>query len=401
MIRTDLRGLSLHIMKISVPALALLLAPSLAALLAPNALGADRHKLDVDPESQDGLLLQRIQQEPTEPRKLALLEKYIVDYPEAANVTWVYEQLLPIYMEAQQWDRVISTTDGMLTRDPHDPDSPYDAVKAAEALKNPEWMVKYAQIAWDNASLALQAPKPPNPDDLPDWTKQAAFDQEIVDYSEYTIASQAAVQTDDLKRAELTTALQQRNPQSKYLAITKKASVIELASLNPQKAIQLAEEGLVKDPDNADFLMTIADHNMSLERNLPQVLSYSLRILELVQGKPQPVGITPADWEKKKAKFTGWASWLAGVVYVKQARYGLADRYLRAALSYIHGEPRLLAAAYFYLGYANYALAGELADKGRALDAVKFSKECADMDSPFHSLALKNLESLRNDYNVE
>jgi hypothetical protein len=131
------------------------------------------------------------------------------------------------------------------------------------------------------------------------------------------------------------------------------------------------------------------------------VLTYSLHILELVQGKPQPSDITPSEWEKKKAKFTGWASWLAGVVYGKQARYGLSDRYLRVALTYIQGDHHLLAAAYFYLGYANYALAGELADKGRAIEAVKFSKQCADMDSPFRSLALKNLEALRNDYNVE
>ncbi len=61
----------------------------------------------------------------------------------------------------------------------------------------------------------------------------------------------------------------------------------------------------------------------------------------------------------------------------------------------------MLAAAYFYLGYDNYALAGELGDKGRAIEAVRFSKQCADMDSPFRSLALKNLEALRNDYNVE
>ena len=34
-----------------------------------------------------------------------------------------------------------------------------------------------------------------------------AFAQEVLDYSEYTLASLAAVQTDDLKRAELTLAL--------------------------------------------------------------------------------------------------------------------------------------------------------------------------------------------------
>ena len=380
-------------MKVSVPALVL--------LLATGAPGADRHKLDVDPETEDGLLLQRIQQEPTEPRKLALLEKYVVEYPKAASIVWVYEQLLPIYMDANQWERVIATADGMLAVDPTDVESAYDGLKAAEAQTSSELTIKYAELAWDLASRTLQAPKPSNPDDLPDWTKQTTFDQEALDYAEYKLATLAAAQTDDLKRAELALALQQRNPQSKFLALTKKATVIELATLNPQKAIQLAQEGLLKDPDNIDFLMTIADHDMSLEKNLPQVLTYSLRILELVQGKPQPSDITLSEWEKKRAKFTGWASWLAGVVYAKQARYGLSDRYLRVALSYIHENHRLLAAAYFYLGYANYALAGELADKGRAIEAVKFSKECADMDSPFRSLARRNLEALRNDYNLQ
>jgi hypothetical protein len=383
-------------MKISVTAAALLVP-----LLAGSALGADRHKLDVDPETLDGLLLQRIEQEPTQPRKLALLEKYVADYPQGTNIAWVYEQLLPIYMEAMQWDKVVTAADGLLAADPNDLDSAHDGLKAAEALNDLDLRVKYAKLAWDLASHSLQAPKPSDPDDLPDWTKQSAFAREVLDYAEYTLASLAAAQTNDLKRAELTLALQERNPQSKFLVLTKKATVIELASLNPQKAIQLAEEGLVKDPDNIDFLMTIADHDMSLERNLPQVLAYALRILELLQGKPQPDGIAPTEWEKKKAKFAGWSSWLAGVVYGKQARYGLSDRYLRAAIGHIQGENRLLAAAYFYLGYANYALAGELADKGRAIDAVRFSKLCVDMDSPFRSLALKTLEGLRNDYNLE
>jgi hypothetical protein len=374
---------------------------ALALLVSVSAFAADRHKLDVDPETEEGILLQRIEQEPTTPRKLALLEKYVGEYPKGTSIAWAYEQLLPIYMEAMQWDRAIAAASGLLAVDPNDVDSAHDALKAAEALNDADLKTKYAEQAWDNASRALQAPKPANPDDLADWTKQTAFDREVQDYSEYTLATLAAAQTDDLKRAALALAIEERNPQSKYLALTKKANVIELATLNPHKAIQLAEEGLERDPDNIDFLMTIADHDMSQEKNLPQVLLYSLRILDLLEGKPQPDGITPEEWEKKRAKFRGWASWMAGVVYAKQARYGLSDRYLRAALPAIQQDQRLLAAAYFYLGYANYALAGELADKGRAIDAVKFSKRCADMDSPFRQLALKNLESLRNDYNVE
>jgi hypothetical protein len=385
-------------MKISVPALALLLAP---LWLTGEALGADRHKPDVDPESEDGILLQRIQQEPTQPRKLALLEKFVAEYPKATSIAWVYEQLLPIYTEAMQWDRVIAAAEGLLAADPNDLDSAHDALKAAEAQNNPDLMAKYAELAWDLATRTLQTPKPADPEDVPDWIKQMDFARENLAYTEYTLAKMAAAQTDDLKRAELTLALQQRNPQSQFLFLTKKPTVIELASLNPAKALQLAEQGLIENPDNIDFLMTVADHDMNLEKNLPQTLNRALRILELVHGKPQPADITPAEWERKQAKFSGWANWIAGVIYGKQARYGLSDKHLKAALGDIRENARLTAAAYFYLGYDNYALAGELADKGRAIEAVKFSKLCADMDSPFRSLALKNLEALRNEYNVE
>jgi hypothetical protein len=380
-------------MQISVPALAL--------LLASLTLGADRHKPDVDPESQDGILLQRIQQEPAQPRKLALLEKYLAEYPKAPSIAWVYEQLLPIYMDQSQWDRVIATAEGLLALDPNDLDSAHDALKASEAQNNVELIAKYAELDWDLATRALQSPKPADPEGVPDWNKQMDFARENLSYSEYTLANLAAAQSDDLKRAELTLALQERNPRSQFMALTKKPTVIDLATLDPAKALQLAEQGLLENPNNIDFLMTVADHDMNLEKDLPQVLNYALRILDLVKGRPQPTDLSPSEWLKKQAKFTGWANWLAGVVYGKQARYGLSDRHLRAALNYIQENPRLTAAAYFYLGYDNYALASELADKGRAVEAVKFSKLCADMDSPFRSLALKNLEALRNEYNLE
>ncbi len=379
-------------MQISVPALAL--------LLASLALGAD-HKPDVDPESQDGILLQRIQQERAQPAKLALLEKYLAEYPKATSIAWVYEQLLLIYMDQSQWDRVIPTAEGLLALDPNDLDSAHDALKAAEAQNNVELIAKYAELDWDLATRALQSPKPADPEDVPDWNKQMDFARENLSYSEYTLANLAAAQTDDMKRAELTLALQERNPRSPFMALTKKPTVIDLATLDPAKALRLAEQGLLENPNNIDFLMTVADHDMNLEKDLPQVLGYALRILELVKGRPQPADLSPAEWEKKQAKFTGWANWLAGVVYGKQARYGLSDRHLRAALGYIQENSRLTAAAYFYLGYDNYALASELSDKGRAIEAVKFSKLCADMDSPFRLLALKNLEALRNEYNLE
>jgi len=173
-----------------------------------------------------------------------------------------------------------------------------------------------------------------------------------------------------------------------------------LATLSPEKAVALAEKGLIDDPDNEDFLVTVANYYIQREQELPKVLSYSLRLLDLLPRKARPDDVSAEEWESKKAKYSGWANWMAGVIYAKQARYGLTDRYLRAALGNIH-EERLLAGAYFYLGYANYAMAGELRDKSRAIEAVRFDKLCAAIDGPYRESALKNLEVLRNEYNVE
>ena len=121
----------------------------------------------------------------------------------------------------------------------------------------------------------------------------------------------------------------------------------------------------------------------------------------ILEKKPKPEGIEAEKWEKKKALYLGGANWMAGVVYGKQARFGLSDRYLRAALPDIQSDPQLLAAAYFYLGYDNYALAGQLQDKALAREAVRFSRLCLEIDGPFQPLAQKNLEVLRNDFNIE
>src|SRR5579862_5913987 len=104
------------------------LAPILA-LLAAGPLAADRHKADVDPESDDGILLQRIQQEPTPARKQALLEKYAEQYPHATSIAWVYEQLLPIYKDAKEDSKVIAIANALLSVDPNDLDAADDALR--------------------------------------------------------------------------------------------------------------------------------------------------------------------------------------------------------------------------------------------------------------------------------
>jgi len=372
------------------------------ALLSVSGLAADRHKLDVDPESDDGILLQRIRQEPTAPRKLALLEKYAAAYPNTVSIAWVYEQMLPLYAAgAGDTGKVLETAEKLLAIDPQDLDSLNYALRAVESKNDYQATARYAKLAWDAASQVAQAPKPSDPYDVPDWKRQMEFARDLQTYSEYTLYSLSAHSPDQRTKSQLIHELETRNPHSKYLSTAKSdyAHAGQVGTSGPIP-VSVAEKGLADDPDNEDYLLTVAEYHMGRESEFGKVLAYSQRVIRIMQQKPKPESFTSDAWEQKRRQYLGAANWMAGVVHAKQGSYALSDRYLRSALPYLR-DRSLQAAAWYYLGYDNYALGSELRDRAHIQEAVKFSKLCLDISGPFQPLAQKNLEVIRNEFNMQ
>ena len=378
-----------------------LLGPMLILLIAAAAFAASRHKPVIDPESQDGILLQRIQQEPLPARKLVLLERFVDQYPQASNLTWVYEQILPIYQEAQQFDKVLATAQSLLAIDPSDLDGAHYALLAAQTKKDPALVEKYAQTAWDLASKTAQCPKPTNEDDIDDWVKETGYARDVMNVSEYVLYSQARESPEPQKKMELIQIIEQRNPQSKYLDPAKKDYIHAFEKTQgPEQTLALAEKTLAEQPDNEDMLMIVAQYYFDREREFPKVLALSQKIIETLEQKPQPADMTVESWAAKKSQYTGLVNWMSGVIHAREGRYTLSDRYLRSAIAQIH-EDKLLAAAYYYLGYDNYAIATELHDRRRALEGLKYTKLCVEMNGPFQAPAQKNLLALKSDFNLQ
>jgi tetratricopeptide (TPR) repeat protein len=325
-----------------------ILCSTLFLLIASGAFGADRRKPQIDPESQDGILLQRILQETTAAHKLALLEKFTEQFPNAAAIAWVYGQLLPIYLDEQQFDKSLTAAEKLLAIDPDDLDVAYGALRAAEAKKDADLGAKYAPMSWDLASTVAQSAKPGEsapPDALADWTARTTLARELMTYAEYVLYSRAKECADLEKKALLVEALVVRNPHSKYLQPAKDDLFVAVQNGGtPQQRLALAQKVLEQQPENEDALILVAQYNLQHNQEFAAVLNDSLKILNILRDKGQPPDLSSEAWEEKKTNYTGLANWMAGVVYAQQGKWQQSEHHLRAAIPNLH-EVAMLAAA--------------------------------------------------------
>ena len=76
-------------------------------LFVPLAL-AQRHRLTTfSTETPEGALLQQIGQEPTEAKKLELIEQFVAKFPAHEATPWVLVQLQAGYMKSNQFDKAL------------------------------------------------------------------------------------------------------------------------------------------------------------------------------------------------------------------------------------------------------------------------------------------------------
>ena len=129
----------------------------LVIVLFAGSAFAQRHKPNINTETPEGQALQQIGQESDDAKKLAELEKFTQDYPKSENLPWVYSQMEPLYVKANQPDKAIETADKLIALDPADLDAAYAALKASEAKKDPDLVKKWSNTTAQIAEKELAA----------------------------------------------------------------------------------------------------------------------------------------------------------------------------------------------------------------------------------------------------
>lgn len=355
-------------------------------LLAVSGIASgQRPKPVIDPETKDGLLIEHILQERDPAEKLRYMEQFAAQYPSHQAAAWVYDQLQPAYFEVKEYDGAMRIGALRLAIEPDNMDAAKIALRSAEAKKEAESIIKWADKMWLIASHAK--------------TSEAKQNQEYAEFCVYTAASQS---TDLRAKLALLQNLEQRNPSTRFVHSfpDEYFNIYHLLG-DQEKTIEMAERGLRSEPDNIDMLLALAEFHFRKDglKERQTANGFATHLIEVAERAPS-APTSEEEWAKKKGQALGMAYYISGMAASLNNSYRQADQMLRQALPYVKDNESQLAALLYHLGMANYRLAEAGTDRSRPVDALKFMRRCASIRGPYQEQALKNAEGIKAEYHL-
>jgi Mor family transcriptional regulator len=358
------------------------------------ALGAagQRHRIDeINAEKPDGKLLQQIMQENDAAKRTALLEQFTTEFGASKDIPWVLEQLQSAYVKANDSDKVLAAGDKLLAADPDDPEAAMQCLKAAESKKDPAMIKKYAAATSAAARKMAAAPQPKEAEEVATWKASQEYAKQVDSYADYALYRAAAESRDPKVTIDLADALRQQSPSSDYGAKLAQPLFTAYRTVDPAKAIAFAEQTLATDQSSEDMLLVVTDSYAQQNKEPAKIHAYSAKIVEIMASKPKPEGVSDADWNNRKAQFTGLAHYMNGKLYYLEKNYAKADTELRAALPVAEANATMKPEVLFFLGFSNYQLK-------KPQDAANYYKACAAIKSQFQAPAAKSLLGIKNEF---
>jgi hypothetical protein len=370
-------------------------------LLAASSVAAFGQKLLIEIDTQEGQMLQEIDEQKDAAQKLVLLEKFAKMYPNHEAATWVLSNIQQHFLQAKQYPQVFENGTRILSIDPLELSAAHNCLKAAEALKDLSliklWSAQTSHVA--RKVMQLKRPEYGDEEDVAVWKQKVDYARQVEQYTEYAIYF-ASLQTKDTKtKSGLIESLEQRNPMSEYLAQMRTSHTTVVRQVDIEEAVASAEAQFQKGEYNEDLLLMVATHYMQKRKENSKIIAYSQKLLELLETRAKPEEISDSEWDRKKRNMIGVANWMVGLLYSTQERFAAADRHLRAALPHLKNND-MLAGAYYHLGYINYRMA-ESGERIKVHDAIRFTQLCISLNSAVQHQALENLKAIKAEYGLQ
>jgi len=356
-------------------------------LLAASSLAtAQRAKPVIDPETKDGLLIEHILQERDAAEKLRYMEQFAAQYPSHNAAAWVYDQLQPAYFEAKEYDGAMRIGALRLAIEPDNMDAAKIALRAAEAKKDGDQILKWADKLFVIAGHSNHPEAKPNQD-----------------YAEFCLYGAATQSTDLQAKLALLEDLEGHNPATRFVhSFPDEYFHIYHQLGNQEKALEMAERGLKTDPDNVDMLLALAEFHFHKDgpKERQAALGFATHLIDVAEKKASPATAKEEEWAKTKSQALATAYYISGMANSMNNNFRQADQMLRMALPYVKDNESQLAALLYHLAMANYRMAEAGNDRTRPVDALRFMRRCASIHSPYQEQALKNAAGIKAEYNL-
>jgi hypothetical protein len=362
------------------------------------SMAASAQKLMVESDTIEGILLQQIDSEQDPDKQLVLLEKFAKDFPNHEAITWVLAHLQSVALKNKNFDRVLELSIRILGSDPDDVAAAHNALRAVEQQGDVELVKRWSAMTSAIARRVIKSKQPDDPEEVEDWKARVDFAKQVETYTEYALYYAAVNSKDSRTKSEIVEALEQRNPKSEYLAQMRTSQAAVVRQVDVEEAVRSVEADFAGGKFQAEPLYMAAAYYMQRRTFPDKVVTYGLKVLELLEKGEKPAEINDLDWDRRKRDLIGQTNWMVGLIFSTQEKFALADKHLRVALTQIK-DGDMVSGALYHLGYVNYKLA-EAGDRIRIHDAVKFTTECTRIGSAVQAQATENLKAMKAEYGL-
>lgn len=372
----------------------------LAAFLLAAPAGAQSQRYHIDTQTPEGLLLQMAGSESDDARKIQLYEEFLQKYPGHAGKPYALNQVVPLWLKTKAHDKVFAGVRDLLAAEPDNSPAAYNALQACEEKNDAACIVEWANATIAAAKKKIDSKQPEDETEAETWKAEVDFAKQVTTRAEYAFYAAALKSGDPQAILLLAQGLEKANPKSQYMMQTAGRGFIALIQMKDMKrALEYAENAAAQGFANEDMLVFAADTHLSSSKDFGKAAQYASALVQMLPSRPVPDGMDAAAWEKKKKDTLARGYWIAGIALGAQEKWPECEKILDEGLPAIQASSAandLLPGAYFYLGLANYNLAGKgpKRDKARIAAAQKHWSACAQMKSPFQARAAQNLQGL-------
>jgi tetratricopeptide (TPR) repeat protein len=329
---------------------------------------------------------------PDTAKKLALLEKFLKDFSQDADlVLMAHETFVSLYTLDKNYAKAFEHGDIVLSLAPDQFEMASQLVRIAQEAGDKEKLFKYSEVTGQILSRFQKSP-PPAETSAEEWElkKRNALEelQDEIQFIQYSLFNAAYQEKDPARRAEQLERYIKAFPVSAYTPTAQSlvAAAYQQAQNYP-KMLEFAQGVLAKDPNNLGMLILLADYLSERGEQLEKAQEYANKSLELLAKSEKPEQIAEEQWVQHKALQQGLTLSALGQIHIQKNRLPQAEDAFRKA------SPLLKPDAVTY-GRNLYRLGFTLARLKKTAEARSVLQEAVAMKGPYSPLAQETLSKL-------